>query len=148
MQAEAFQPKIVAFCCHYCAYSSADLAGSMRLQYPPNVRIIRTPCTGRLETEYFMKALEYGADGVLVAGCLEGGCHFVEGNLCAKRRVNWTRDLLLEIGLEKDRIRMVNISAAMARPLADAISDMVQTIRKLGPNTIKPNGSPKPESCL
>src|SRR5208337_414539 len=111
MKSNVFQPKIVAFCCHYCAYSSADLAGSMRIQYPPNVRIIRAPCTGRLETEYFMKALENGADGVLVAGCLEGGCHFVEGNLCAKRRVNYTRDLLLEIGLEKDRIRMVNISA-------------------------------------
>ena len=119
----------------------------MRIQYPPNVRIIRTPCTGRLETEYFMKALENGADGVLVAGCLEGGCHFVEGNLCAKRRVNYTRDLLMEIGLEKDRIRMVNISAAMARPLADTIADMVQTVRQLGPNPIKQNGSSKPESC-
>jgi hypothetical protein len=96
MEPSVFQPKIVAFCCHYCAYSSADLAGSMRIQYPPNVRIIRTPCTGRLETEYFMKAFENGADGVLVAGCLEGGCHFVEGNLCAKRRVNYTRDLLME----------------------------------------------------
>src|SRR5271157_3855893 len=126
MKPQVFEPKIVAFCCHYCAYSSADLAGSMRIQYPPNVRIIRTPCTGRLETEYFMKALEHAADGVLVAGCLEGGCHFVEGNLCAKRRVNYTRDLLAEIGLEKDRIRMVNISAAMARPLADTIIDMVQ----------------------
>ncbi len=81
---ESFEPKILAFCCHYCAYSSADLAGSMRIQYPPNVRIIRTPCTGRLETEYFMKALENGADGVLVAGCLEGGCHFAEGNLVRK----------------------------------------------------------------
>ena len=88
-----------------------------------------------------------GADGVLVAGCLEGGCHFVEGNLCAKRRVNYTRDLLVEIGLEKDRLRMVNISAAMARPLADHITDMVQTVRKLGPNPIKLNGSSKPESC-
>jgi coenzyme F420-reducing hydrogenase delta subunit len=100
---KTFEPKIVAFCCHYCAYSSADLAGSMRIQYPPNVRIIRTPCTGRLETEFFMKAFENGADGVLVAGCLEGGCHFVEGNLCAKRRVNYTRDAG-EIGLEKERI--------------------------------------------
>jgi coenzyme F420-reducing hydrogenase delta subunit len=92
--------------------------------------------------------LEHGADGVLVAGCLEGGCHFVEGNLCARRRVNYTRDLLLEIGREKDRIRMVNISAAMARPLADTINDMVHTIRKLGPNPVKSNGSPKPESSL
>ena len=114
MKTEVFEPKILAFCCHYCAYSSADLAGVMRIQYPPNVRIIRTPCTGRLETEYFMKALEQGADGVLVAGCLEGGCHFVEGNLCAKRRVNYTRDMLEEIGIEKERLRMVNISAAMA----------------------------------
>jgi coenzyme F420-reducing hydrogenase delta subunit len=137
MKPQVFEPKIVAFCCHYCAYSSADLAGVMRIQYPPNVRIIRTPCTGRLETEFFMKALENGADGVLVAGCLEGGCHFVEGNLCAKRRVTCTRDLLAEAGLEKERLRMVNISAAMARPLADTITDMVETVRKLGPNPLK-----------
>jgi coenzyme F420-reducing hydrogenase delta subunit len=145
MASKVFQPKIVAFCCHYCAYSSADLAGSMRIQYPPNVRIIRTPCTGRLETEYFMKALEYGADGVLVAGCLEGGCHFVEGNLCAKRRVNYTRDLLVEIGIDKERLRMVNISAAMARPLADCIIDLIQTVRQLGPSPIKPKGANQQE---
>jgi coenzyme F420-reducing hydrogenase delta subunit len=84
-----------------------------------------------------MKAFENGADGVLVAGCLEGGCHFVEGNLCAKRRVNYTRDMLAEVGLEKERLRMVNISAAMARPLADTIIDMVETVRKLGPNPLK-----------
>jgi len=137
MNQEKFEPKILAFCCLYCAYSSADLAGSMRIQYPPNVDIIRTPCTGRLETEFFLKALENGADGVLVAGCLEGGCHFIEGNLAAKRRVNYTRDMLLEIGLEKDRLRMVNVSAAMARPLADHIIDMVETVRKLGPSPIK-----------
>lgn len=84
--------------------------------------------------------------GALVAGCLEGGCHFVEGNLCAKRRVNYTRDLLVEIGIEEDRIHMVNISAAMARPLADTITDMVETVRKLGPNPIERNGAPKPEN--
>ena len=88
----------------------------MRIQYPPNVRIIRTPCTGRLEIEYFMKAFENGADGVLVAGCLEGGCHFTEGNLLAKGRVNYTRKLLSEIGLEEERLRMVNISAARPGP--------------------------------
>jgi coenzyme F420-reducing hydrogenase delta subunit len=108
----------------------------MRIQYPPNVRIIRTPCTGRLETEYFIKALEGGANGVLVAGCLEGGCHFIEGNLCAKRRVNTVRDMLTEIGLEKERLRMVNVSAAMARPLAETITDMVETVRKLGPSPL------------
>ncbi|HCO96687.1 MAG TPA: hydrogenase iron-sulfur subunit [Phycisphaerales bacterium] len=136
MNSDIFEPKILAFCCHYCAYASADLAGSMRIQYPPNVRIICTPCTGRLEVEYFIKAFEQGADGVLVAGCLEGGCHFIKGNLCAKRRVNAARELLSEIGLEAERLRMVNVSAADARPLADYIIDMVQTVRKLGPSPI------------
>jgi len=137
MNSVVFEPKIVAFCCHYCSYASADLAGSMRIQYPSNVRIIRTPCTGRLEVEYFMKAFENGADGVLVAGCLEGGCHFIEGNLWAKRRVNYTHEILSEIGLEKERLCMVNISAAMARPFADIVNDMVETVRKLGPNPLK-----------
>jgi len=137
MNAHAFEPLIVGFFCHYCAYASADLAGSMRLQYPPNIRIIRTPCTGRLEIEYYLRAFENGADGVLVAGCLEGGCHFIEGNLVAKRRVNQTRDLLAEIGIEKERLRMVNISAAMGRPLVDIITNMIETVRELGPNPLK-----------
>lgn len=137
MNSHEFEPLIVAFFCHYCAYASADLAGSMRLQYPPNIRIIRTPCTGRLEVEYYLRAFENGADGVLVAGCLEGGCHFIEGNLLAKRRVNHTRDLLAEIGFEKERLRMVNVSAAMGRPLADIVTDMVKTVRELGPNPLK-----------
>jgi coenzyme F420-reducing hydrogenase delta subunit len=132
-----FEPKILAFCCHYCAYSSADLAGSMRLQYPSGVRIIRTPCTGRLEVEYYMKAFENGADGVLIAGCLEGGCHFIDGNLFAKRRVNAARNILEESGLEKERLRMVNVSAAMAIPLVEIIFDMVDTVKKLGPSPIK-----------
>lgn len=137
MNEKVFEPKILAFCCNYCAYASADLAGSMRIQYPPNVRIIRTPCTGRLETEYFMKALEQGADGILIAGCLEGGCHFIEGNLFAKRRVAYIREMLTEIGIDKERLRMVNVSAAMARPLSDVIIDMVDTVRKLGPNPLQ-----------
>ena len=136
MDSTSFEPKIVAFCCHYCAYASADLAGSMRLQYPTGVRIIRTPCTGRLETEYFMKALEKGADGVLVAGCLEGGCHFIDGNLFAKKRVNSIRALLEECGIEKERLRMVNISAAMATTLVEIIHDLVKEIKQLGPSPV------------
>ena len=148
MNSVVFEPKIVAFCCHYCAYASADLAGSMRIQYPSNIRIIRTPCTGRLEVEYFMRAFENGADGVLVAGCLEGGCHFIEGNLLAKRRVNYTHEILTEIGLEKERLRMVNISAAMARPFADIVNDMVETVRRLGPNPLKKTSMiKKSETC-
>jgi F420-non-reducing hydrogenase iron-sulfur subunit len=132
-----FEPIIIAFCCHFCAYASADLAGSMRLQYPSGVRIIRTPCTGRLEAEYYMRAFENGADGVLVAGCLEGGCHFIEGNLFAKKRVNAVKEILQESGIEKERLRMVNISAAMAANLAAVINEMVCTIKELGPNPIR-----------
>lgn len=137
MSKQDFSPNIVAFCCHYCAYSSADLAGSMRLQYPPNVKIIRTPCTGRLEVGYYMKAFENGADGILVAGCLEGGCHFLEGNLFAKKRVHTTQEMLEESGLEKERLHMVNVSAAMAEPLVEHIRDIVKTVKELGPNPIK-----------
>ncbi len=137
MSNDDFQPLIIAFCCQYCSYSAADLAGSMRLQYPTNVRIVRTPCTGRLEVEFFMKAFERGADGILVAGCLEGGCHFSEGNLLAKGRVGYTRSFLEESGLDDKRIRMINISAAMARPFIDHVNDMIETVKTLGPNPLK-----------
>jgi F420-non-reducing hydrogenase iron-sulfur subunit len=136
MENPNFEPKIVAFCCHFCAYASADLAGSMRLQYPAGVRILRTPCTGRLEMEYFMKAMENGADGVLIAGCLEGGCHFIDGNLFAKKRVNAIRTLLEECGIEKERLRMVNVSAAGAVNLVKHIQELVEEIKRLGPNPI------------
>ena len=132
-----FEPKIIAFCCHYCAYSAADLAGSARMQYPPNVRIVRTPCTGRLEIDFYLKAFESGIDGILVAGCEEGSCHFKDGNLLAKRRVNSIRTLLAEAGVVADRLRMVNVSAAAARPLVEYIKEHVETVRKLGPLNIK-----------
>src|SRR3990172_4396996 len=139
MSNEYYEPLIIAFCCQYCSYSAADLAGSMRLQYPPNVRIVRTPCTGRLEVEFFMKAFEKGADGIIVAGSLEGGCHFSEGNLLAKGRVGYTRTFLTESGLDESRIRMINISAAMARPFVDHLNDMIDTVKKLGPNPLRKN---------
>ena len=140
---KSFEPVIIAFCCHYCAYSAADLAGSARLQYPANIRIIRTPCTGRLEVDFFLKAFERGADGVIVAGCEEGSCHFKEGNLIAKRRVNSTRNLLAEIGLDKERLRMVNIGAADARKFANTIKEMVEAVRKLGPAQAKNDKKPQ-----
>jgi F420-non-reducing hydrogenase iron-sulfur subunit len=133
MNTNHFEPKIVAFCCHYCAYAAADLAGSGRLQYPPNIRIIRTPCTGRLEIDFFMKAFEAGVDGVLVAGCEEGSCHFKDGNYLARRRVNTTKQLLQEAGLEPERLRMVNVSAAGSQQFAEYVREMVETIFKLGP---------------
>ena len=146
MESTAFEPKILAFCCNYCAYAAADLSGSMRLQYPPNVRIIKTPCTGRLEVQFLMKAFEKGADGVLVAGCLEGGCHFTDGNYFAKRRVNYTQELMAEFGLEKERLRMVNVSASMARPFTDIVKEMVETARQLGPSPLSQNQISKMES--
>jgi len=131
------EPTIVAFCCHYCAYAAADLAGSGRLQYPPNIRIVRSPCTGRLEINFFMKAFEAGADGVLVAGCEEGSCHFKEGNYLAKGRVNTARQLLEEAGLEPERLRMVNVSAASSQKFAEYVREMVETVSKLGPSPVK-----------
>jgi F420-non-reducing hydrogenase iron-sulfur subunit len=141
MNSDKFEPKILAFCCHYCAYSAADLAGSMRFQYPTNIRIIRTPCTGKMEVEFFMKAFENGADGVLVAGCEEGSCHFAEGNFMAKRRVNYAREILSESGFDKERLRMINIGAADARPFVIKVQEMVDTIRKLGPSPMGLAGS-------
>lgn len=132
MTTTQFEPIIVAFCCHYCAYAAADLAGSTRLQYPPNIRIVRSPCTGRLEVDFMLKAFEHGADGVLIAGCEEGSCHFKEGNLLAKRRVNTARQLLQEAGLEPERLRMVNVSAASSQKFAEDVRNMVETVRALG----------------
>ena len=131
MTNEKFEPLLIAFCCQYCSYSAADLAGSMRLQYPPNVRIVRTPCTGRLEVEFFMKAFEKGADGILVAGCLEGGCHFTEGNLLAKGRVGYTRKFLSETGLEEERIRMINIRFFRNSSMVKSIS-LATCLRRMG----------------
>lgn len=137
MNANNSEPVIVAFCCHYCAYAAADLAGSGRLQYPPNIRIVRSPCTGRLEINFFMRAFEAGADGVLVAGCEEGSCHFKEGNYLAKGRVNTARQLLEEAGLEPERLRMVNVSAASSQKFAECVREMVETVSKLGPSPVK-----------
>jgi F420-non-reducing hydrogenase iron-sulfur subunit len=129
--------KIIAFCCNFCAYAAADLAGARRMKYPANVRIIHVPCTGKLEMEHVLAAFERGIDGVLVAGCLEGGCHYLEGNLRAKRRLEAVRVLLDEIGLGRDRLRMVNLSAAMAPLFVERVQEMVDTVRRLGPNPLR-----------
>lgn len=128
-----FVPRILAFCCNYCAYAAADLAGVSRMQYPTNVRIIRVPCSGKVDITYLLRAFEIGADGVIVAGCLEGGCHFVEGNLHAKARVNFAKEILNAIGVNGDRLEMFNISSAMAPQFVKIIEDMTARISKLGP---------------
>jgi F420-non-reducing hydrogenase iron-sulfur subunit len=142
--ARPWQPEILAFCCNFCAYAAADLAGSRRLQYPANVRVIHVPCTGKIEMEHLLEAFEKGADGVLVAGCLEGGCHFLEGNLRAKRRINHLRTMLDEIGVGAERLRMANLSAAMAPTFVKLVNETVETANRLGPNPLKSRKQPKP----
>jgi coenzyme F420-reducing hydrogenase delta subunit len=139
--APEFEPRIVAFCCQYCAYAAADLAGSMRLQYPPNVRVVRLLCTGKTDPIYFLKAFEGGADGVLVAGCMEGNCHFLEGNLRAKKRVLYAKGLLDEVGIGGDRLEMFNMSAGEGAKFAAAAEEMTARIRRLGPSPLKADGS-------
>lgn len=128
-----FEPKIVAFCCNFCAFAAADLAGAMRLQYSPGVRIIRLPCTGKVDTIHLLKALEDGADGVFVAGCLEGQCHYLEGNLRAKKRIAYAKRLLAEVGIAPERIDMFNLSSAMGGRFAEIVEEMTERITKLGP---------------
>lgn len=133
---EAFEPQILAFCCKYCAYAAADLAGSMRLDYPANIKIIQVPCTGRVDMLHLLKAIEDGADGVYVAGCLEGECHFLEGNIKTKRKVKAVQKLLTEAGIEPERVQMFNLSSAMGPRFAEVAQEMTKIIRQLGPTPI------------
>jgi F420-non-reducing hydrogenase iron-sulfur subunit len=135
--ASAWSPEILAFCCNYCAYAAADLAGSRRMQYPSNVRVMHVPCTGKIEMEHILAAFEKGIDGVLIAGCLEGGCHFLEGNLRAKKRSEYLRELLDQIGVGRERLRMVNLSAAMAPTFVERVKEIVKTVEGLGPNPLR-----------
>ena len=131
-----YEPQILAFCCHYCAYAAADLAGTTRAQYPANVRIVRMPCSGKVDPLQIMQAFENGVDGVLVAGCLEGGCHFQEGNLRARRRVDHVIRILDEIGIESGRLRMVNLSSAMGQDFARIVTEFTDRVKRLGPSPL------------
>jgi len=135
---ENFEPVIVAFCCHYCAYTAADMAGSQRLTYPPNVKIIRVPCSGKVDALHIIRAFEQGADGVYVAGCLEGDCHFKNGNTRASRRVEYVQKYLDEIGIGRERLEMVKMSAGMGFLFAQIATEMTEKIRKLGPSPVRP----------
>ncbi|MBN1841644.1 MAG: hydrogenase iron-sulfur subunit [Deltaproteobacteria bacterium] len=136
-----FEPKIIAFCCQYCAYAAADLAGSMRLRYAPNIRIILVPCSGTIDVIHILRAIEDGADGVLVAGCLEGGCHFIEGNFKAKRRVRMAKDLVGRLGIEEERVEMFNLSSAEGPRFAEIANEMTERIKALGPSPLRRKNS-------
>ena len=130
---EQFEPKIVGFLCNWCSYRAADLAGSARIKYPPNVRIIRVMCSGRVDPTFVFKALADGADGVMIAGCHPGECHYIEQNYKAMRRYAMLKHTLGQMGIEPDRVRLVWASAAEGQQLAEAIDQLVEDVRKLGP---------------
>lgn len=130
---ESYEPVIVGFLCNWCSYRAADLAGTARLHYAPNMRPIRVMCSGRVEPDLVLKALREGADGVLIAGCHPGECHYVEGNLKALRRYVLLRRLLRQFGIEDARVQLVWASASEGTVLAEAVNRMTEQLRALGP---------------
>jgi len=129
-----FEPIVIAFCCNWCSYAGADLAGTSRLQYPPNVRIIRVMCSGMVHPNLVIDALTKGADGVLMCGCHPGDCHYIDGNLKAEKRAEAIRLLLEDFGLEPERFRLEWVSASEGPRFAQVIRDMVQQVKSVGPS--------------
>jgi len=138
---ESFEPKIIGFLCNWCSYAGADLAGVSRIQYPPNMRIIRVMCSGRVDPAFILEALKDGADGVLVAGChLPSDCHYMSGNFKALRRITLLKKLLQDFGIEPERLRLEWVSASEGDKFATIVRSMVEQLKKLGPNPLKKNG--------
>ncbi len=133
---DPFEPKIVAFFCNWCTYLAADLAGTSRLKYAPNVRVIRLMCSGRVDPQFVLEAFAQGADGVLIGGCHPGDCHYQEGNYKALRRFHMLKRLITEMGVEEERFRLEWISAAEGDKVRAVINDMVEKVRALGPFTV------------
>jgi len=132
-----FEPKIVMFACNWCSYAGADLAGTSRIQYPYNVRIIRVMCSGRIDPIFVLEAFKQGADGVLVTGCHPGDCHYIDGNLKAEARIKYLKMVLNDIGIEPERLRLEWISASEGEKVARVVREMVETVKKLGPNPLR-----------
>jgi len=128
-----WEPKIVAFLCNWCSYAGADLAGVSRAQYPPNVRVIRVPCSGRVNPFYIIKALQNGVDGVLVSGCHPGDCHYISGNLIARRKFALLKSFLEYIGIESGRVQFSWVSAAEGGRFAGIIEKVTREVKELGP---------------
>jgi len=128
-----FEPNIVAFLCNWCSYAGADLAGTSRIQYPPNVRVIRVMCSGRVNPLFVMNALQQGADGVLISGCHPGDCHYMQGNYYARRRFNLMRNFLEYLGIEPERVRMSWVSASEGAKWKEVIEEVVNGVKAVGP---------------
>ena len=134
----AFEPKIIGFLCNWCSYAGADLAGVNRIQYPPNIKIIRVVCSGRIDPAFILEAFKDGADGVLVAGChLPSDCHYLTGNFKALRRIALLKNVLKDFGIEPERVRLEWVSASEGDRFATVVRDMVEQIKKLGPSPLK-----------
>jgi coenzyme F420-reducing hydrogenase delta subunit/Pyruvate/2-oxoacid:ferredoxin oxidoreductase delta subunit len=140
---DSYIPRIIAFICTYCTYTAADMAGSMRLQYPPNVRVVKLLCTGRIDVQHILKTFEAGADAVMVSGCELGDCHFQQGNYRAVKRVAQTKQILADCGLEPERIEMFHVGASDAPGWAAAVNQMVGRAKRLGPNPLRSNDKMK-----
>lgn len=129
----SYQPKIVAFLCNWCSYAGADLAGIGRLQYPPHIRVVRIPCTGRMNPLFIFSALRNGADGILVSGCHPGDCHYVSGNYVARRKFALLKSMLNYMGVEEDRVNFTWVSAAEGGRFADVVTKVSDRVTELGP---------------
>jgi len=133
---ERFEPLIVAFCCNWCSYAGADLAGTSRFEYPPNIRIIRVMCTGRIDPTFVLESLQMGADGVLVAGCHPGDCHYQKGNYMMEKRFTYIKKAADSMGVEPERVRLEWISASEGGKFAALVREMTNQIRTLGPSKL------------
>jgi len=135
--AKDFEPKVICFACTYCSYTAADLAGSMRLTYAPNVRVVKLLCTGKIEPMLLLRAFQQGADAVYVAGCNLGDCHFIKGNVAGKRWTHFVKnELMAELGLEPERLEFFHIPASDGPGFAKAANEMTDRARNLGPNPL------------
>jgi len=139
---QSFEPRIVAFFCNWCTYTASDLAGTARMAYAPNVRVIRIMCSGRLDPQFVLTALREGADGVLIGGCHPGDCHYQEGNYKALRRHLLLKRMLKSMGLEDERIRLEWISASEGDKVQKVINEMTEQVRRLGPLNLEPIPQP------
>jgi F420-non-reducing hydrogenase iron-sulfur subunit len=130
---EKFEPNIIGFLCNWCSYAGADLAGTSRIQYPPNLKVIRVMCSGRVNPIFVINALQQGADGILIGGCHPGDCHYERGNYLARRRMAVLKKLLEHTGIDPNRVRMTWVSAAEGHKFAEVVKEVTEDIRKLGP---------------
>jgi F420-non-reducing hydrogenase iron-sulfur subunit len=135
-QVQAWEPKLLGFLCRWCSYAGADLAGTSRTKYPPNIRVIRVPCSGRVDPLFILKALRLGFDGVLVAGCHPGDCHYQTGNYFTRRRMAIATKFLDYLGVEPGRVRVSWVSASEGGKFSEVVAEMTEEIRKLGPNRL------------